>query len=67
MGWGGLFASEALELESFFRKMYWDLDPTAAKTSLQPYLTQSIFEVVLQKSIPTRTRQLILYISNSEG
>ena len=31
------------------------------------YLTHSLFEVVLQKSIPTQTRQLILYLSNSKG
>ena len=28
------------------------------------FLTQSFFEVVWQKSIPTQIRQLILYISN---
>ena len=32
-----------------------------------PYLTQSVFKVVLQKSIPTQIRQRILYISNSQG
>jgi len=31
------------------------------------YLTQSVFEVVLQKSIPTQICQLILYISKSKG
>jgi hypothetical protein len=31
------------------------------------YLTQSVFKVVLQKSIPTQIRQLILSVSNSEG
>ena len=31
------------------------------------YLTQSVFTVVLQKSIPTQIRQLVLYMSNSEG
>ena len=31
------------------------------------YLTQSVFEVVSQKSVPTPIRQLILYISNSKG
>ena len=30
------------------------------------YLTQSVFKFVLQKSIPTQIRQLILYIRNSE-
>ena len=30
-------------------------------------LTESVLTVVLQKSIPPRTRQLILYISNSKG
>jgi len=33
----------------------------------RPYLTPSVFKVVLQKSIPTQIRQLILYISNSKG
>ena len=31
------------------------------------YLTQSVFEVVFTKSIPTRIRHLILYISNTKG
>ena len=31
------------------------------------YRTQSVYEVVLQKSIPTQIRQLIFYIRNSEG
>ena len=31
------------------------------------YLTQSDLIVVLQKSIPTQIRQLILYISDSQG
>jgi hypothetical protein len=31
------------------------------------YLTQSVFTVALQKSIPTQIRQLILRISNSNG
>ena len=30
------------------------------------YLTQSVFQVVLQQSIPTMTRQRILYISDSK-
>ena len=30
------------------------------------YLTESVFKVVLQKSIPTQIRQLILCIGNSE-
>jgi len=33
----------------------------------RPYLTQIGFKVVLQKSIPTQIRQLILYISNGKG
>ena len=33
----------------------------------QPYRTQSVFDVVLQKATPTQIRQLILYIGNSEG
>ena len=31
------------------------------------YLTQSVLKVVLQKSIPTQIRQLILDISNYKG
>ena len=33
----------------------------------RPYLTQRVFEVVLQKPILTQIRQLILHISNSKG
>ena len=32
-----------------------------------PFLTQSVFKVVLHKSTPPQIRQLSLYISNSEG
>ena len=32
----------------------------------QTYLTQSVFKVVLQKSIPTQIRQLILCMSSSK-
>ena len=35
--------------------------------SLQPCLTQSVFILVSQKSIPTQIRQLVLYLSNSKG
>ena len=38
-----------------------------ARDQRQSYLTESVFEVVLQKSIPTQISQLILYISNSKG
>ena len=31
------------------------------------YLTQSVFKVVLQRSIPTQIRQLVLCICNSQG
>ena len=31
------------------------------------YITQLFFKVVLQKSIPTQIRQLILYITYSKG
>ena len=34
--------------------------------TLHFYFTQSVFEVVLQKSIPTQIRQLILHISYSK-
>jgi len=30
------------------------------------YLTESVYKVVSQKSIPTQIRQLIFYISNSK-
>ena len=33
----------------------------------EAYLTQSVFEVVSQKSIPTKIRQCILFMSNSKG
>jgi hypothetical protein len=36
----------------------------ALPPSLQAFLTQNVFEVVIQKSIPTQIRQFILYISN---
>ena len=32
-----------------------------------PYLTESVYTVVLQNSIPAQILQLILYMSNSEG
>ena len=35
--------------------------------TLRFYLTENVFQVVLQKSIPTQIRQLILCISNSKG
>ena len=31
------------------------------------YLTESVYNVVLQKSIPAQIRQLFLYISNDRG
>ena len=34
---------------------------------VRTYLTHSVFNVVLQKSISAQIRQLILYISNIEG
>jgi len=34
---------------------------------LHYYITQSIFKIVLQKSLPTQIRHLILYTSNSTG
>ena len=47
------------EFNSRMRWMQSELDNFANEV----YLTQSVFEVVLQKSIPTQ----ILYISNSKG
>jgi len=41
-----------------------DLNPFAQARS---YLTESVYKVVLQKSIPEQIRQLILYISNNKG
>jgi hypothetical protein len=37
------------------------------KYALQPYLSESVYRVVLQRSIPIQIRQLILYIRNIEG
>ena len=37
------------------------------RAKVQPYLTQSVFKVVLQKSSPTQIRQHILDISKSKG
>ena len=34
---------------------------------LEPYLTQNVSEVVFQKSIPARIRQLILNVCNHKG
>ena len=34
---------------------------------LRTYLTESVYEVVLQTSIPAQIRQFILYISNNQG
>jgi len=34
---------------------------------MHTYLTESVYKVVWQKSIPARIRQLILYISNDKG
>ena len=33
----------------------------------QPYLTESVHTVVLQKSFPAQIRQIVLYMSNNEG
>ena len=38
-----------------------------ADRALQVYLTQSFLKSVLQKSIPTKIRELIPYISKSKG
>jgi len=38
-----------------------------APVCLQSYLTESVYKVVLQKSIPAQIRQLILCICNDEG
>ena len=31
------------------------------------YLTESVYKVVFQKSIPAQIRQLIVYVSNNKG
>ena len=31
------------------------------------YLTESVFKIVLQKSIPAQIRQLVLHIGNNQG
>ena len=41
--------------------------PLQAGCALYSYLSQSVFNVVLQKSIPTQIRQLIPHISNGQG
>ena len=38
-----------------------------ARIECIPYLTESVYEVVLEKSIPTQIRQLVLYIRNDKG
>ena len=40
--------------------------PAASRPAVHFYLTQSVFKVVSQMSIPRQIRQLILYISNSK-
>ena len=40
---------------------------TKSLRSNRIYLTESVYKVVLQKSIPPPIRQLILHISNNEG
>ena len=37
------------------------------KHTHKTHTAESVYDVVLQKSIPTQIRQLILYISNSQG
>ena len=37
------------------------------KVTIRPYLTQSVYTVVLQESIPAQIRQLNLYVSDNEG
>ena len=38
-----------------------------ALVTLHAYLTQSVFKVVLQKSILSQNRQIILHISKDKG
>ena len=40
---------------------------TPAAAPHHSHLTQSVFKVVLQKSVPTQIRQLVLDISHSKG
>ena len=44
-----------------------DYGAEGRKGGIGSYLTQSVYQVVLQKSIPTKIRPLILYINNSKG
>ena len=41
--------------------------PGGFGVEFQSYLTESVFEVILQKSIPAQIRQPILNIKNSKG
>jgi len=41
--------------------------PHTSGVSLHFYLTESVYKVVLQKSIPAQIRQLILHICNNKG
>ena len=51
-----------------FRKLLPALATEAAhEATLNTYLTESVYKVVLQKSIPPQIRQLIPYISNDKG
>jgi len=43
-----------------------EMDYFFEQHQVQTYLTQSVFNVVLQKSTPPQIRQLILYVSNSK-
>jgi hypothetical protein len=42
------------------------LKKSPGKGERRSYLTQSVLQVVLQKTIPRQIRQLIVYISNIE-
>ena len=35
--------------------------------ALQTHITESVYKVALQESIPAQFRQLVLYISNDKG
>ena len=43
-----------------------EMDRMGQGVSVRPF-TESVYEVVLQKSIPAQIRQLILFIINNKG
>ena len=48
-----------------FYSLGWQVQPS--RVGWHSYITQSVFNVGWQKSIPIQIRQIILYVSNSKG